>query len=175
MSRPQIHVVKLTKPQRSKLKKIVEKGRDSARKITRARILLYADRGKEGPGWTDLKIAETLGVTARTVGRIRERFVEEGTGGIERRKHRRYKPRKLDGTAEARLIALACGPPPEGHSQWSLRLLADQLVYLDVVDSIGHEAIRRTLKKTNLSLGKKTAGASRRKKTRRSSARWKTS
>lgn len=175
MSRPQIHVVKLTKPQRSELERVVSRGRDSARKILRARIVLYADQGKAGPGWTDLKIAEVLGVTARTVARVRIRFEEEGTKGIGRRKHRRYKPRKLDGEAEARLIALACGPPPEGHSQWSLRLLADQLVYLDVVDAIGHEAVRRTLKKTNLSLGKKSAGASRRKKTRRSSVPWKTS
>ena len=165
----------LSEDERKELENLVGRGQNSARVIRRARILLLADSSEAGAKMSDQQICEALGVCTRTVARIRSRYCQVGLTAIQRAAHRRYKPRKLDGEAEARLIALACGPPPEGHSQWSLRLLADKLVYLEIVDSIGHEAVRRALKKTNLNLGRSSAGASRRVKTPPSSAPWKTS
>jgi len=105
---------------------------------------LKADQAKGGPGWTDARIAEALDCGTATVGRVRQRFVEESMeAALRPRPTTRTYLRKVDGKAEARLIALACGDPPEGRARWSLRLLADRLVALGTVDDISHETIRR--------------------------------
>ena len=169
------NIVSLSKTDRDYLEKIVNTGKNGARLIRRANILLQADSSEEGPCLSDRRISEQFGVCTRTVARLRSLYTAKGVACIRRAKHKRYKPRKLDGEAEAHLIALVCSDPPEGHSQWSLRLLADRLVYLEIVDSIGHEAVRRALKKTNLSLGKNNAGASAQSATPPSSAPWKKS
>jgi transposase len=130
---------------------LISSGIASARKLTRARILLKADED-----WTDKRISEALDVGTATVERVRKRFVEwGGIKAIERRKPRRRYERKIDGDAEARLVALACSAPPEGRTRWTLQLLADKLVTLEEVDidSVSHETVRQVLKKTGLSLG----------------------
>ena len=148
------YVVELTTQERCQLEEIVTRGRSSARKIQHARILLKADEGSCGPAWTDEQIAQSFEVAVRTVERIRQRLVENGLeDALVRRQPQRPPRRKLDGAAEAKLTALACSKPPEGRQRWSIRLLADQLVELKVVDRIGRETVRQTLKKTNLSLG----------------------
>jgi len=142
--------VTLTKEEIDELKSMTQKGKRSARVLKNALILLNVDEGEYGPGKTDQDVAEVLQVTTRTLENIRKRFVEEGfeaaLGGKPR--HRSY-DRKMDGEAEAHLIALSCSEPPEGFSRWSLRLLADKMVALDYVDSLSHETVRRVLKKTN--------------------------
>ena len=118
--------------------------------FTRARILLKADVGEGGPGWSDEKIAEALDVTVQTVERVRKQLVEEGLDAVlSRRKYtQKVSRKKLDGDAEAHLIALACSKAPQGYTRWSLRLLAGRMVELGYVESISHEAVRRALKKT---------------------------
>jgi transposase len=117
-----------------------------------ARILLKADTDSAAPAWSDEAIGEALQVHSATVARVRQRFVEEGLeAALRPRPSKRQYARKLDGAAEAHLLAIACGPAPAGQARWSLRLLADRLVELEHVDSISHETIRRTLKKTNCS------------------------
>jgi biotin operon repressor len=119
--------------------------------FTRARILLKADQSHDGPRWSDEQISEALDVTVQTIERVRKQLVEEGFDAVlSRRKYRQKVSRKkIDGDVEARLVALSCSEPPEGRSRWTLRLLADTIVELGYVDSISHEAIRQTLKKTN--------------------------
>jgi transposase len=144
-------IVDLTAEEREELETLISSGADSARKLTRARILLKADEG-----WTDEAIADALDVGRATVERVRKRFVEwGGISAIERRKLRRRYERKLDGKAEAHLIALACSAPPEGRDRWTLRLLAERVVQLEQVDieSVSHETVRQVLKKTSLNLG----------------------
>ena len=151
---PKTYVVELTSEERAELADLVCKGKAAARKIRHAQILLKADSGPHGPRWTDVRIAEAFAVGTRTVERIRQRLVEHGMrDALERRQPKRAPRRKLDGEAEARLIALACGPAPQGRARWTLRLLADKLVELEVVDSIGAETVRRALKKTHCALG----------------------
>ena len=145
------YIVNLTSEERKALEGLISSGTAPARKLTRARILLKADEG-----WTDARIGEALDVGTATVERLRKRFVEwGGIQAIERRKPRRRYERKIDGDAEARLIALACSTPPEGRTRWTLQLLADKLVTLEGVDieSVSYETVRRVLKKTGLSLG----------------------
>jgi transposase len=144
------YIVTLTAEERRTLQTLIAAGKASARKLIHARILLKADCGPEGPGWNDEEIAEGLEVGHATVERVRKQFVEEGLeAALHRRKPRRDYRRKLDGDAEAHLIALACGEAPEGHARWTLRLLADRMVVLEYVDTVSHETVRRTLKKTN--------------------------
>lgn len=144
------YVVTLTAEERWALQGLIAAGKASARKLTRARILLKADRVPEGPGWNDEEIIEGLEVGHATVERVRQQFVEEGLeAALERRKPRRDYRRKLDGDAEAHLIALACGEAPEGRARWTLRLLGERMVALEYVDTISHETVRRTLKKTS--------------------------
>jgi transposase len=147
------YLVTLTPDERADLGKLVSAGRRSARTIARARILLKADQAQGGPAWDDGKIAEALGCGRRTVERVRERFVERGLDAALAHKpqDRPSRERKLDGAAEARLIALACSAPPDGRARWTLKLLADRMVELEVVDSLSDETVRRTLKKTNSS------------------------
>lgn len=142
------YIVDLSSDERSFLESLIRCGGRSASVISRARILLKADQG-----WTDPKNADFAGVSLSTVFRVRRRFVEEGLDAAVFRKNtgkRLY--RKLDGEAEATLIATACSACPEGRSRWTLQLLADRLVALEVVDSISQECVRTTLKKTNSSL-----------------------
>jgi transposase len=147
------YVVELTPQERKYLQELVKKGKVAGYKIRHGQMLLKIDQGKQGPSWPDEKIADAFGSNSATVGRLRQRFVEEGLDMALGRKKRQNYTRKLDGDAEAHLIAVACSEPPEGYKQWTLRLLADRMVELAVVDSVSHMTISRTLKKTNLSLG----------------------
>ena len=149
------YIVTLIDEERELLEKMIRSGRDNARKITRARILLKADQNEEGPAWFDAQISQALDVGVATIERVRKRFVEEGLeAALNRRKNsNRALRRKLDGHQEARLVMLACSKPPEGHACWSLRLLADQMVELEIVDSISYQTVNRVLKKTTSSRG----------------------
>jgi transposase len=121
----------------------------AASTLNHARILLKADQGERGSAWSDARIAEALDVGLSTVHRVRQAFVEEGLEvALHRRRPTGRQYRKLDGAQEARLVALACSPPPVGRQRWTLRLLADRLVELQVVDGISSECVRMTLKKT---------------------------
>jgi hypothetical protein len=142
--------ITLTEAQRAHLRTLVGSGVGPARMLTRARILLKADHGEGGPGWSDAAIAGALDVHPATVQRIRRQYVREGLRAtLERKRPDRVYDRALDGNQEAHLVALACSVPPDGHARWSLRLLADTLVGLEVVDTISHATVRRTLKKTS--------------------------
>ncbi len=145
------YIVRLNQAEREVLTRLVRSGKAAARQVTRARILLKADSGESGPGWTDQRIADALDVSFRTVENVRRCRVEEG---LERAVHGRPAPdrpwqRKLDGVGEAKLIALCCSEPPSGRARWTLELLGDALVALQVTDSISYETVRRTLKKTS--------------------------
>ena len=143
------YIVRLSKAERNQLQHIIAKGKAAAYKIKHAHILLKVDA--DGPNWSDEKIAESFGCHVNTPRNVRQRFVEQGFEAALERKKQLKPPRKMkfDGKAEARLIALSCSQPPEGHARWSLQLLADKLVELEIVDSVCRETIRRTLKKTN--------------------------
>ena len=145
------YIVRLSGEERKSLKSIVSSGKGPARMFTRARILLKADVGEGGPGWPDEKIAEALDITIQTIERVRKQLVEDGLESVLSRRTyiQKVSRKKLDGDAEAHLIALACSETPEGYSRWSLRLLADRMVELGYVESISHEAVRRVLKKTS--------------------------
>ena len=145
------YVVRLTEEERKELQGLVSRGRAAARKITHARVLLQVDEGPEGPGATDREIAKVFGVNSNTVAGVRQRFVEEGLEAALNRKKPPLPPRSpiLDGEGEARLIALRCGEPPEGRTRWTLHLLAEKLVALQVVERISYETVRRVLKKTS--------------------------
>ena len=141
------YVVELTGEERKQLEALVKKGKVTGYKIRHAQMLLKADQGEQGPGWRDKQIAEAFGAHLTTVERLRKRFVHEGLqAALERHKRQNY-TRKLDGDAEAQLIAIACSEPPEGINEWTLRLLANRLVELSVVDSISHMTVKRTLEK----------------------------
>ena len=141
--------VSLTDEQRAELRGLVGTGVAPARMLTRARILLKADHGEGGPGWSDAAIAGALDVNLSTVLRGRRQFVTDGLAAtLERKRPDRVYERRLDGAAEARLVALVCAAPPEDQERWTLRLLADELVRLEVVDAVSHETVRQTLKKT---------------------------
>ena len=142
--------VTLAAEERQQLHDLIAAGKAAARKLTHARILLKADAADGGPAWPDGRIADALEVSTATVERVRQRFVEQGLDAALDRKHRERPAReiKLDGRAEAQLIALACSAPPEGRATWTMQLLADKLVELDVVDSISDETVRLALKKT---------------------------
>ena len=150
------YVVRLASEEQEYLHELASAGSERARKLAHARILLKASEG-----WTDRSIHEALDVSMPTVARVRRRFVEEGLqAALNRRPPDREYKRKLDGSAEAHLIALACSPPPEGRSQWSLRLLSDRLVALEQVEveTVSYETVRRVLKKTNSSRGGSSVG-----------------
>jgi Homeodomain-like domain len=141
--------VKLTADERAALERLVRQGRAAGWKLWRARALLKCDEGAGGPGWADARIAEAYDVTTRSLEHWRKQAVQRGPMSLlERKPQDRSKHRRLDGAGEARLVQLACSTPPKGRGRWSLRLLADQLVALEVVDSIGHECVRQTLQKT---------------------------
>lgn len=150
-----LFVVRLSQEERERLLAMVKAGKASALKLTRARVLLKADQQERGPAWTDAEIASALDVSLKTVFNIRRKWVEEGLEAALERKPQgaASRPRKLDGQAEAKLVATCCGPAPKGRARWTLRLLATKLVELELVDSISPETVRQTLKKTKLSLG----------------------
>lgn len=144
------YIVRLTQVQRQELQHLVSTGIESARRLLHARILLKADVGEHGPGWTDEHISEALEVSTSTLVRVRRVFAEQGLhAALTRRSLSRTRPRRLDGEHEAHLIALACSAPPDGRDHWSLRLLADRLVTLEVVEEVSHETVRQVLKKPN--------------------------
>lgn len=146
------YVVTLSPDERASLEKLISTGRTSAKRQTHGRILLKADSALAGPGWTDEQICTALDVSLATVARVRKRFVEEGLEAVTHHRQARRPARcRLDGAQEARLLALACSPAPEGHARWTLRLLADRMVVLEYVESISHETVRSVLKKTRLS------------------------
>jgi transposase len=146
------YTVTLTDVERDQLKRLIAAGTESARKLTHARILLKADQGPAGPRWTDDAIVEAVEVSQPTIARVRQQYVEQGLeAALNRRAPTREYRRKLDGAQEARLIALACGKPPDGVERWTLRLLADKLVELEISDEVSYQTVRRVLKKTNSS------------------------
>lgn len=146
----QSYRIVLTSEQRAELRTRIGSGTAPARLLTRARVLLKADHGDGGTGWSDAAIAGALDLHAQTVQRIRRQFVTEGVSPtLERKRPDRVYERALDGRQEAHLIAIACSAPPDGQARWSLRLLADEVVRLEVVDAVSHETVRRTLKKTS--------------------------
>jgi transposase len=142
-------VVRLSGEERTALQGMLDKGKRAGSVLKRAWILLKADA--DGPNWKDPEIARAFGVGLSTVHRVRQAFVEEGLDeALYRKKPTNRQYRKLDGAREARLIALACSTPPTGRCRWTLQLLADQLIELDIVDTISAECVRQTLKKTRL-------------------------
>jgi hypothetical protein len=144
--------VTLTAEEREELQALITKGKASARKLAHARVLLQVDEGEAQVGRTDEETAAALHLSVRTIERVRERFVEQGfTAALLPAPNKRVYARTFDGASEARLIALACGAPPEGKSRWTLRLLAEQLVELQVLDTVSCECVRQALKKTNFS------------------------
>jgi transposase len=144
------YVVELAPEERERLEKLISTGSTKSKRQIRARILLKADTSAAGPGWPDERIAEALEIGVSTVARLRQRFVEQGLAAVvDPERVRRPSRRRLDGEQEARLLALACGPAPQGRTRWTLRLLADQMVELEVVESISHETVRQVLKKTS--------------------------
>lgn len=145
-----LSIVKLSEEERAFLHTLISQGSAPASKLTHARILLKANQGEAGPGWTDGAIATALEVHPTTVVRVRQAYVRDGLEAALTRKlpDREYR-RKLDGAQEAHLVALTCSKPPEGHKRWTLRLLAERLVALEVVDVVSHETVRQTLKQTN--------------------------
>jgi Homeodomain-like domain len=148
------YAVKLSELERAQLRTLIGQGTAPARQLTRARILLKANQGDGGPGWTDAAIAGALDVHPGTVSRVRREYVTQGLrAALERTPPDRVYPRKADGAVEAQLIAVACGPPPAGQARWTLRLLASDLVRLEVVDSLSYETVRRVLKQTGSSRG----------------------
>jgi transposase len=154
------YIVTLSEDERKLLGKLVSKGKHRSQKILNALILLGCDEGGyQEKRSTNDEMARVLNISMKKIDRVKKRFVEEGLEvALNGRKGDRIYVKKADGDFEAHLVALSCGEPPEGFARWSLRLLADKVVELDYIDSISHEAVRRILKKTKLSLGNKKAG-----------------
>ena len=144
------YVVELSSDEREHLEALISKGKSYAKAILKARILLKADQGLLGPSWTDDRIVEALDSNASMVTRVRRQLVEEGLEAVLTRKKRAHPPVQpiFDGEAQARLIALACSEPPDGHARWSIRLLADKVVELEIVEAAHFNTVGRALKKT---------------------------
>ena len=142
------YIVRLSDEERQVCQEVVKKLKGTSQKVRRAQILLKADA--EGSGWTDVRIAEAFSCRVQTIENLRKRLVTEGFGAALHGHQRQTPPTppRLDGQGEAKLIALRLGKPPAGYGRWTLQLLADQLVVLEVVDSISIETVRKTLKKT---------------------------
>ena len=143
------YVVKLTLGERTELEQLVKKGKTAAWKVQRAQALLRCDQSPEGPAWKDEEIAEAYGCTTRSLESWRKQAVAQGPLSLLERKPRLTPPNPptFDGKKEARLTALACSKPPQGFARWSLRLLAERLVELEIVDTVSHETVRRAMKK----------------------------
>lgn len=148
------YAVSLTEAERARLRTLIGCGEGPARMLGHARILLKADQGEGGAAWTDAAIAGAVEVHPTTVARVRRTYVETGlAAALARKAPDRVYPRVLDGAAEAHLIAVACTTPPTGRERWTLRLLADALIRLEVVETVSYETVRRTLQQTNSSRG----------------------
>lgn len=146
--------VTLTRQEREELEALTKRGKTHARRFIHARALLLCDAGPHGPAWTVADTAAALGVTSRTIEHLKKRFVEEGLAAALERRPREKPPREVifDGAFEARLIALACSEAPEGRRRWTVRLLADKAVELNIAQTVSHMTVQRTLKKMNLNL-----------------------
>ena len=164
------YVVRLSSEERERLEALVRKGKSSARRLLKARILLKADVSEGGDGWSDSRIIEALETSPSMVYRARKQLVEEGFDAVLSRKQRAMPAveRIFDGEKEAKLIALACSKPPKGRVRWTLRLLENKVVELDIVDRASDSTIGRVLKKTFSSPIAESAGSSRRRPTARS-------
>jgi hypothetical protein len=164
------YVVRLSEDERNQLNEVIRKGKSSAQRLTKARILLKADVSRAGEGWSDSRIMDALETSATTVYRTRQQLVEEGFEAVLSRKQRARPAvqRIFDGETEAQLIALACSQPPKGRARWTLRLLENKVVELNIVDRASDSTIGRVLKKTRSSLISRNSGSSRRKRTARS-------
>jgi transposase len=149
MGRKYEYVVKLTDEERKELERVVKRGKSAAWKIQRAQALLKCDRGQAGPAWLDDQIAEAFACTTRSLESWRKQAVERGPLSLLERKPRTGITCKLDGEKEAQLVKLACSQAPDGRNRWTLRLLADRMVELQIVDTICHETVRRAMKKTS--------------------------
>jgi transposase len=149
-----LSIVKLPEEERAALRALISTGTAPASKLTHARILLKANQGEAGPVWTDAAIATALEVNPSTVARVRQAYVRAGLeAALTRKTPAREYQRKLAGQQEAHLVALTCSEPPDGHKRWTLRLLAERLVTLEVVDTVSHETVRQTLKQRHLHRG----------------------
>lgn len=149
-----LYPVKLTETERYQLKQIVSSGTAPVRKVRRAYILLKSDSSEGGPNWSYQAMQEAFGICNVTISDVRRTYAKDGLeAALNRKKPDREYERRLDGEAEAHLIALACSQPPEGHERWTLRLLSQRMVQLEIVDHLCHETVRTTLKKTNSSRG----------------------
>jgi hypothetical protein len=149
-----IYKVTLEKAERAELTALVNKGKGHARRLRRARILLMADEAHENGGWKDAEIAQALSASVRTVERTRQKCVAAGIeAAINHTRPKRKRSKILDGAAEARLVELACSAAPNGREDWTMQLLADKLMELEVVETVSRETVRTTLKKTNSNLG----------------------
>jgi transposase len=164
------YVVTLSVEERKELEAFTSSGKSSRNKVVKAFILLKADEGEGGEGWTDKRIADAYNISVSTVEQTRERFIE---GALNRRPTKRVYRRKIEGEEEAHLIVLACSDPPEGRAEWTMQLLADKMVELNYVESISDETVRRVLNRNELKPWQKKNGASRRSKTPPLSAKWK--
>ena len=176
VSTPNLYPVRLTSEQRAVLEAITRNGRNSAKKIRRAQVLLWSDVDREGGRLSSREIAKRLRMHDNSVDRIRKQFVLEGEGAALERKVRETPavPAKIDGKVEAHLIAICCSPAPEGRVRWTLTLLVEELKRKGLVTSVCAETVRKALKKTNSSLGGSRAGAFPNGTKRGSSRRWKT-
>ena len=146
--------IKLTDEEQAELTGMVSKGKGAARRMTRARILLLANEGRSDGGLKDADIVKALGVSQRTVERVRERCVESGIESALNHKRPQQKRAKiLDGEAEAYLVQIACSEVPNGHESWTMQMLADKLIELEIVETVSRETVRTRLKKMNLSPG----------------------
>jgi transposase len=159
--------VTLTQQERKELEALTRRGKTHARRFIHARALLLCDAGDDGPAWNVADVAKALGVTSRTIEHLKKRFVEDGLEAALERKPREKPPREVtfDGAFEARLIAMACSEVPAGHQRWTVRLLADKVVELNIAPSVSHMTVQRVLKKTHLDLTSASTGKSRRKGT----------
>ena len=139
------HTIQLTREQRQVLEALTSKGQAAARQIAHAHILLKSDEGN----WTDAQISQAFGVSEATIWRVRRRFLEQGVDDALKRRPQPERPekRKITGEQEAHLVALVCSPPPAGYQRWSIRLLRKRVVELEIVEQVGRETIRQTLKK----------------------------
>ena len=152
--------VTLTEQEREELEALTRRGKTHARRVIRARALLLCDAGPQGPGWKVSDVAEALGITSRTIEHLKKRFVEDGLDVALERKPRKKPPREVifDGAFEARLLALACSEAPSGYQRWTVRLLADKVVELNIAPTVSHMTIQRALKKMNLNLTSASTG-----------------
>jgi Homeodomain-like domain len=169
------HIVVLSEEERARLHTMIGRGVAPASALTHARILLKANQGEAGPGWTDVAIGAALEVNPATVARVRMKYVAAGLdAAVYRNPPARQYRRRLDGQQEAHLVALTCSAPPEGRKRWRLRLLAERLVALQVVETISYETVRQALQQTGSSRGWPSAGASQLSTTPSSSGGWRT-